>query len=74
MAEKLINENVFGLDIAEFPSFLAEMNILMHMLPLIITEKYNNSIDQKIKIFKTNDSISEFLVGETGIFPVSTAE
>jgi hypothetical protein len=61
LAEKLINENIFGLDIAEFPLFLAEMNILMHMLPLIITEKYNNPIDQKIKIFKTNDSISEFL-------------
>lgn len=60
-AEKIVNENIFGLDIAEFPLFLAEMNILMRMLPLILTEKYNNPIDQKIKIFKTNDSISEFM-------------
>jgi len=60
-AEKIINDNIFGLDIAEFPLFLAEMNILMRLLPLILTEKYNNPIDQKIKIFKTNDSISEFL-------------
>lgn len=58
--EELINENVFGLDIAEFPLYLAEMNILMRMLPLIINEKYNNPIDRKIKVFKTNDSISEF--------------
>jgi hypothetical protein len=58
--EGLVNENVFGLDIAEFPLYLAEMNILMRMLPLIINEKYNNPIDKKIKVFKTNDSIAEF--------------
>lgn len=63
--EEIINSNIFGLDIAEFPLYLAEMNILMRMLPLIVTEKYNNPIDKKIKVFKTNDSISEFM--DTGI-------
>ena len=61
IAEQLVNENVFGLDIAEFPLYLAEMNILMRMLPLVINERYNNPIEQKIKVFKTRDSISEFL-------------
>jgi hypothetical protein len=60
-AENLISENVFGLDIAEFPLYLAEMGILMKMLPLIITEKYNNPMEKKIKLFKTDDSISEFI-------------
>lgn len=60
--EELINNNVFGLDIAEFPLYLAEMNILMRLLPLIINEKYNNPIDKKIKVFKTNDSIAEFIL------------
>lgn len=59
--EEIIDNNIFGLDISEFPLYLAEMSILMRMLPLIITEKYNNPIDKKIKVFKTVDSISEFL-------------
>lgn len=59
--EQIINDNIFGLDIAEFPLYLAEMNMLMQMLPVIINEKYNNPVEQKIKMFKTNDSISEFL-------------
>ncbi len=59
--EKIISENVFGLDVEEFPLYLAEMSIIMKMLPLIINEKYNNPIEKKIKIFKTKDSISEFL-------------
>ncbi len=63
--EGLVNDNVFGLDIAEFPLYLAEMNVLMRMLPLIINEKYNNPIDKKIKVFKTKDSVSEFL--DTGL-------
>jgi len=63
--EELINNNVFGLDIAEFPLYLAEMNILMRILPLIINEKYNNPVDKKIKLFLTKDSISEFL--DTGL-------
>lgn len=61
LTEQLINDNIFGLDIAEFPLYLAEMNILMRMLPIIISERYNNPIDQKIKVFKTRDSIAEFL-------------
>lgn len=59
--EELINNNVYGLDIEEFPLYLAEMSILMRMLPLIINEKYNNPIDKKIKVFKTMDSVSEFM-------------
>ncbi len=59
--KELVNKNIFGLDIAEFPLYLAEMNILMRMLTLIINEKYNNPIEKKIKVFKTRDSISEFM-------------
>jgi len=59
--EELVNKHVFGLDIAEFPLYLAEMNILMRMLPLIINEKYNNPVEKKIKVFKTKDSIAEFM-------------
>jgi hypothetical protein len=59
--EGLVNKDIFGLDIAEFPLYLAEMNILMRMLPLIIDEKYNNPIEKKIKVFKTRDSIAEFM-------------
>ena len=58
--EEIVNNNIFGLDIEEFPLYLAEMNILMRMLPLIISEKYNNPVDKKIKVFKANDSIAEF--------------
>jgi hypothetical protein len=60
-AENLISENVFGLDIAVFPLYLAEMGILMKMLTLIANEKYNNPMEKKIKLFKTEDSISEFI-------------
>ncbi len=59
--EEIVNENIFGLDIEEFPLYLAEMNIIMRLLPLIISEKYNNPIDKKIKVFLTKDSIAEFL-------------
>jgi hypothetical protein len=59
--EELVNELIFGLDIAEFPLYLAEMNVLMRLLPLIINEKYNNPIDKKIKVFWTKDSIAEFI-------------
>ncbi len=59
--KELVNKDIFGLDIAEFPLYLAEMNILMRMLPLIINEKYNNPIEKKIKVFKTRDSIAEFM-------------
>ena len=60
-AEKLISENIFGLDIAVFPLYLAEMGILMKMLTLIVNEKYNNPMEKKIQLFKTDDSISEFV-------------
>ena len=60
-SEQIINDNIFGLDIAEFPLYLAEMNILMRMLPIIFNQRYNNPVDQKIKVFKTRDSIAEFL-------------
>ncbi|MDR2115284.1 MAG: Eco57I restriction-modification methylase domain-containing protein [Planctomycetaceae bacterium] len=59
--EDLVSKNIFGLDIAEFPLFLAEMSILMRLLPLIINDNYENPVDSKLKIFKTKDSISEFL-------------
>jgi hypothetical protein len=59
--EEIVNNNILGLDIEEFPLYLAEMNILMRMLPLIITEKYNNPVDRKIKLFLTKDSIAEFI-------------
>jgi len=57
----LVTQNVFGLDVSEFPLYLAEMSIIMRMLPLIINEKYNNPLDKKLKIFKTKDTVSEFL-------------
>ena len=53
--------NVFGFDIAEFPLYLAEMSILMRMLPLILTEKYNNPVDKKLRLYVTEDSLSEFM-------------
>ncbi len=59
--EQLVTNNVFGIDVAEFPLYLAEMSIIMRMLPIIINEEYNNPIDKKLKIFKTKDTISEFL-------------
>jgi hypothetical protein len=63
--QSAVNNHVFGLDIAEFPLYLAEMNILMRMLPLIVNEKYNNPVDKKLKLFLTRDSLSEFV--DTGI-------
>ena len=59
--EEAVTNNIFGLDIEEFPLYLAEMSVLMRLLPLIINQKYNNPIDKKIKVFKTRDSVSEFM-------------
>ncbi|MBI2621072.1 MAG: SAM-dependent DNA methyltransferase [Candidatus Levybacteria bacterium] len=59
--EEAVANNIFGLDIEEFPLYLAEMSVLMRLLPLIINQKYNNPIDKKIKVFKTRDSVSEFM-------------
>ena len=65
--EKLVENNIFGLDIEEFPLYLAEMNILMRLLPLIVNDNFESPIDEKLKIFKTKDSISEFLDAEIGV-------
>lgn len=62
--EKIVTSDVFGLDVEEFPLYLAEMNILMRMLPLIMGEKYNNPLDKKIRVFWTKDSIAEFIGSE----------
>jgi hypothetical protein len=59
--EGLVNNNIFGLDIEEFPLFLAEMNILMQLLPIVVNARYSNLINDKIKLFITRDSIAEFL-------------
>ena len=59
--EEDVRANVFGLDIAEFPLYLAEMSILMRLLPLILTEKYNNPIDKKLRLYVTEDSLAEFI-------------
>lgn len=59
--EDIVSDNIFGLDIAEFPLYLAEMSILMRMLPMIVTEKYNNPIEKKIKVFLTKDTVAEFI-------------
>jgi hypothetical protein len=64
--KELVKKNVFGLDIEEFPLYLAEMSILMRLLPLIINDDYENPINEKIKVFKTKDSISEFLDAKIG--------
>jgi hypothetical protein len=59
--ETEVLNNVFGSDIAEFPLYLAEMSILMKMLPIIVNKKYNNPIDKKLKLFETEDSVAEFI-------------
>ena len=61
----LVEKNVFGLDIAEFPLYLAELCILVDMLPLIVNDRFIQPVEHKLKLFKTRDSISEFL--DTGI-------
>jgi len=63
--KELVDKNVFGLDVAEFPLFLAEMCILLRQLPLIVNVLFNDPVEKKLKLFKTRDSISEFL--DTGI-------
>jgi hypothetical protein len=45
----------------EFPLFLAEMNILMQLLPVVVAMNYANPINEKLKLFITKDSIAEFL-------------
>ncbi len=59
--EAIVTSNVFGLDVEEFPLYLAEMSMLMRMLTLIMGQKYNNPLEKKIKVFLTKDSITEFM-------------
>lgn len=59
--QKLVSKNIFGLDIEEFPLYLAEMSILMRLLPYIISEEFSNPFEKKIKVFRTKDSIAEFI-------------
>jgi hypothetical protein len=61
--KEIVTSNVFGLDVAEFPLYLAEMSILMRMLPLLMKakDKYNDPLEKKIKVFLTEDSIAEFV-------------
>ena len=61
----LVEKNIFGLDIAEFPLYLAELCILVDMLPLIVNDRFVQPVEHKLKLFKTRDSISEFI--DTGI-------
>jgi N-6 DNA Methylase/Type I restriction enzyme R protein N terminus (HSDR_N) len=68
--EDIVTSNIFGLDVEEFPLYLAEMNILMRILPLIMGEKYNNPLEKKIKVFWTKDSIAEFV----GSAPITLSE
>ena len=66
VVKELVDKNIFGLDIAEFPLFLAEMCILLRQLPLTVTELYDSPVEKKLKLFKTKDSISEFLDANIG--------
>ncbi len=55
IVEKVIN-NIYGLDINPFACYLAETNILIQLLDLIIEAKHENPKYKvpKIKIFQTN--------------------
>jgi len=66
VVKELVDKNVFGLDIAEFPLFLAEMCILLRQLPLTVAPLYDSPVENKLKLFKTKDSISEFLDANIG--------
>lgn len=58
----LVVENITGFDIEEFALYLAEMNILMQLLPLIYQDFKNpKAVEKRLKIFWTEDSLSEFV-------------
>jgi hypothetical protein len=58
----LVVDNIVGFDVEEFPLYLAEMNILMRLLPIIYTEPKNpKAVEKRLKIFWSEDSLSEFL-------------
>lgn len=58
--EDAVIRNVFGLDVEEFPLYLAEMSIIMRLLPRIFNPHRNTPLDQKLRVFLTKDSIAEF--------------
>ena len=59
---QLVVDNIVGFDVEEFPLYLAEMNILMRLLPLIYEDQDNpNPVEERLKIFWTEDSLSEFI-------------
>ncbi|KKQ55453.1 MAG: methyltransferase BseMII protein [Parcubacteria group bacterium GW2011_GWA2_38_13] len=65
--EAVINkiiDNIYGLDINPFACYLAETNILLQLLDLIIEAKQNNQKYKvpKIKIFQTNTIETPFLL------------
>lgn len=63
LSENLIVNNLVGFDIEAFPLYLAEMNILQSLLWFNIDEQSGevlNKIDKSIKVFSTDDTISEF--------------
>ena len=58
----LVIDNIVGFDVEEFPLYLAEMNILMRLLPIIYTDPKNpQAVEKRLKIFWTEDSLSEFV-------------
>jgi hypothetical protein len=59
--DDLILESVFGLDISDFPLYLTEMSILMRMLPWLQRSENPHPLKDRIKVFVTKDSITEFL-------------
>jgi len=59
--EHVLVENIFGLDIAEFPLYLAEMGILMRILPVIFHSGESHPLGEKLRLFLTKDSIAEFI-------------
>jgi hypothetical protein len=63
LSENLIINNIVGFDIEAFPLYLAEMNILQTLLWYNIDEQTGevlNRINKSIKVFSTDDTISEF--------------
>lgn len=57
---KLVVENIFGLDIAELPLYLAEMNIIMRLITYLFKDDNNLQIKDKLNLYKTKDSLYEF--------------
>lgn len=62
LSECIIVNNIIGFDIEAFPLYLAEMNILQTLLFFNVNSEGDilNKINKTIKLFSTQDSISEF--------------